>query len=301
MARRSWRAMGTTFELVVPADRAEAAGRDVAAVVADWERTFTRFHPASELSRVNAAAGRPVRTSARFREVVQAALAAAEASDGAFDPTVLPALVRLGYDRPFDALVETPPAEPVPAGRWRMVRIRDDTVEVPAGSGLDLGGIVKGLAVDAGIRALEAAGVAPALLSGGGDLAVLGAPPGLEAWPIQLVELPGRPVLGLVRGAVATSGPSRRRWRQGPWLRHHLVDPRTGLPATTGLAAAVVVADRCGRADVAATAAFVLGPDRGAALIEAWGLAGWLVGSDGTVRTAGPVPVLGGWTGRDDP
>ncbi|MCL8207066.1 MAG: FAD:protein FMN transferase [Actinomycetia bacterium] len=301
MVRCSWRAMGTTFELVAPADRAEAACRDVAAVVADWERTFSRFDPASELTRVNTAAGSPVRTSDRFREVVRAALEAAEASDGAFDPTVLPALLRLGYDRPFDALVETAPADPVPAGRWRAVRIGRDTVEVPRGSGLDLGGIAKGLAVDAGICALAAAGIPSALLSGGGDLAVLGLPPGLDAWPVELAALPGHPVLGLVRGAVATSGPSRRRWRQGPWLRHHLVDPRTGLPAETGLAAVVVVADRCGRADVAATAAFVLGPERGAALIAAWGLAGWLVGADGSVRTAGPVPVLGGSAGRDEP
>jgi thiamine biosynthesis lipoprotein len=301
MVRREWRAMGTTFELVVPADKADVAWRDVAALVAEWERTFSRFDPRSELARVNAAAGRPVRTGRLFRQVVRAALEAARASEGAFDPTVLPALLRLGYDRPFDRLVETPVEDPLPAGRWHAVRIRRDTVEVPLGSGLDLGGIVKGLVVDAGIRALAAAGIGCALLSGGGDLAVLGLPPNGDAWPIELAALPGQPVVGLRRGAVATSGPSRRRWRQGPWLRHHLVDPRTGLPATTGLDAVVVVADQAGRADVAATAAFVLGPDRGAALIEAWGLAGWLAGADGTVRTAGPVPALQGARGRNHP
>src|SRR5439155_22588655 len=132
-----------------------------------------------------------------------------------------------------------------------------------AGVGLDLGGIAKGMAVDAALARLRALGVDAALVNAGGDLAVHGRLPGGTAWPVVVQGRRAPQTVLLERGALATSGIARRRWQQGQQSRHHLLDPRTGLPAQSGLLSITVVAARCVQAEVAATAAFVLGPQEG--------------------------------------
>ena len=90
-------------------------------------------------------------------------------------------------------------------------------------------------------------------------------------------------------GALATSGVERRSWVRDGIRRHHLLDPATGAPAGGGLWSVTAVADSCERAEVAATAAFVLGAGEGAALLARLGMPGLLVAPSGAT-----LPV-GGW------
>ena len=162
---------------------------------------------------------------------------------------------------------------------------------LPAGIKLDFGGIAKGMAVDAALASLRQSGVSPALVNAGGDLAVLGLPPDAEQWPIAV---PGREqtwTIPLRHGAIATSGIARRHWWQGNTLRHHLLDPRTGLPAQSDLWSVTVVADRCEQAEVAAKVAFILGSKPGAEFLRRHRIAGLLVHEDGTWDTVEPWPV----------
>src|SRR6185437_5996519 len=111
--------------------------------------------------------------------------------DGLYDPTLLHTLTRLGYDRTFDDLAaaqDEPPAgagarSVPPVGGWRGIVVDRATrrVTLPAGVGLDFGGIAKGMAVDAALARLRGMGVSCALVNAGGDLAVLGLPPGMDA------------------------------------------------------------------------------------------------------------------------
>ncbi len=120
------------------------------------------------------------------------------------------------------------------------------------------------MAVDAALNSLREAGIETALVNAGGDLAVLGFPPETEQWPIAV---PGKEQswnIPLRQGAMATSGIARRHWQQGGQQRHHLVDPRTGTSAQSGLWSVTVVAARCEQAEVAAKVAFILGKKRGA-------------------------------------
>ena len=94
----------------------------------------------------------------------------------------------------------------------------------------------------------------------------------------------------LVRGALATSGTARRRWRQGDVTRHHLVDPDTGEPAARGLHEVTVVGGTCRVAEVGATAAFVAGPSLGPRVLEQLGLAGLLVTDAGRQIRVGRWP-----------
>ena len=95
--------------------------------------------------------------------------------------------------------------------------------------------------------------------------------------------------LGLRSGGVATSGTDYRRWKSGGAPMHHLIDPRTGAPASSDLAQVTAIADTAERADVLAKVVFLLGRDAGASWLVEHGAAGVLVGCDGRVDVVGGV------------
>ena len=145
------------------------------------------------------------------------------------------------------------------------------------------------MAVDAALEQLRLSRIGPTLVNVGGDLAVLGLPPDAEQW---LVAAPGREqfwTIPLRSGAIATSGIAHRHWWQGNTLRHHLLDPRTGLPAQSDLWSVTVVTDRCEQAEVAAKVAFILGSHQGADFLRRHRIAGLLVREDGTWETVEPL------------
>jgi thiamine biosynthesis lipoprotein len=288
--------MGTTVSVLLPERQADAGSAAVRDLFVRWERTLSRFLPESELASLNRQAGASVAVSPLLYAVLVTALEAAQATAGLYDPTLLRHLVAVGYDRSFAALPPRVPAAaelPGPGGGWRRIALdhRRRRVTLPAGVGLDLGGIAKGMAVDAAVSCLRTLGVEAALVNAGGDLAVHGCLPGGAAWPVLVEGCAAPQVVLMQRGALATSGIARRHWQQGQQRRHHLLDPRTGLPVQSALWAATVVAARCAQAEVAATAAFVLGPEEGARFLQERGLAGWLARQDGTGQAVGAWPA----------
>lgn len=288
--------MGTTIDLLLPANQAEQGTQVVRDLFAEWEQALSRFIAESELSRLNRSAGTPVAVSDLLYNVLAEALTAARATEGVYDPAMLEQLEKIGYDRTFEA-IRSSDFDPIipgePGGRWRGIKVNPIYREVtlPAGIKLDFGGIAKGMVVDAALAGLHENGISPALVNAGGDLAVLGPPPDAETW---LIAVPGRErywSLPLHHGAIATSGIARRHWRQGNVLRHHLLDPRTGLPAESDLWSVTVVADRCEQAEVAAKVAFILGSRQGAEFLHKHSIAGLLVREDGTWESVEPWPA----------
>ena len=283
--------MGTTVTVVLPASDA-AAATGVEALFATWETALSRFRPESELSQLNASAGRTVSVSPLLLLVVEAALRAARATDGIFDPTLQPHLAALGYDRTFDDVApDGPPPAPLgPGGSWRSIEVdrAAGTVRLPAGAGLDLGGIAKGMAVDEAVSVLRGRGVATAVVEAGGDLAVTGLLPGALAWPVAVEVVDGRREISIASGGLATSGISRRSWRRGGADQHHLVDPRTGSSARNDLWSVTAAAATCAQAEVAAKVAFVLGRAEAALFLSRLGISALLVGRDGSEALVGP-------------
>jgi len=234
------------------------------------DRTFSRFIPDSELNRVNAAAGRPVVVSPGFADALLVALRASTETDGRVDPTLGAALIAAGYDRDFAALVPDPrpPATPRAA---RPIAAMERVVCVPAGVRLDLNGVVKAMAVDDALALLGGNG----FVSAGGDVAVRGE---------RSIALPGDGAVSLQRGALATSGSTKRRWLRGGEVQHHLLDARTGRPAVTPWALVTACGATCVAADVAAKAGFLAGPE-GPAWLDARGIPARFVDLDERVRT----------------
>ena len=297
MARASFPAMGTEVTVLARAGRVgEAAGR-ARRLFEDWERRLSRFRPDSELAQLNAHAGRPVPVGALLYRVLETALAAARATGGVYDPTMAHQLERLGYDRSFEQLPASSPRREAagPGGGWRTVGMDPAArlVTLPPRVGVDLGGIAKGMAVDAATERLRDAGLGPVMVNAGGDLRVHGRLPGGGDWSIAIDGRRGRLRVPLAAGALATSGVARRRWSQAGEPRHHLLDPRTGGPAWTGLWSVTAVAGSCAEAEVAAKVAFVLGRAAGAEFLGGRGLAGLFAGEGGEWWPAGAWP---GWT-----
>lgn len=287
--------MGTDIAVTLP-EGADEAIDAVFELMSQWEATLSRFRPDSELTYLNGhAGGSPVRVSRLLFTVTARAVEAAAASGGLYDPTVLRALEAAGYDRSFELVPLASGGGVMPRAvlrGWRHVELnaRQRTVRLPAGVGLDFGGIAKGLAADAAVALVDAMGVGSALVDAGGDLRVHGLPPGADSWPVAVPTPRAVHLVRLERGGVATSGTARRRWQRGGRAMHHLIDPRTGRPAFTGLWSVSVAAATAAVAEVAAKAAFLLGPADGADWLERRALAGLFVPLGGAPLAAGAWP-----------
>ncbi len=228
MAGATFAAMGTTAHVVV--NGPEALLETARIRIEDLEARWSRFLPDSEVSRLNRHGSG--RVSAETEDLVARSVSGWHRTGGRFDPTVYRSMVGLGYDTTFDRLspggVVAPPRAAPGCGE---IEVGGRVVRLPEGAGLDPGGIGKGLAADLVAGELIAAGAAGAMVNLGGDLRAMGdAEDG--AWVIRIEE-PAAGVdvtVAFDAGAVATSTPLRRTWKQGETLRHHLVDPATGIP-----------------------------------------------------------------------
>jgi thiamine biosynthesis lipoprotein len=235
--------------------------------IARMHDRLTRFSPDSELSRLNAAAGRWTDLSPELEALLRVSLDAYATSGGLVHVGVLPALLAAGYTRDFAAGPTAPSdaaivAPPLPD----MLRIDAHRARLRAGTSIDLGGIAKGWLAD---RAAERIG-ANALANLAGDLRAHGNGPAGDGWP---VGFGGTTVLLRDMGA-ATSGTEGRRW--GPRL-HHLIDPRTGRPAETDLAEVSALARTGAEAEVLAKTALLLGREAGTRFLDAHSLGSYLV------------------------
>jgi len=227
---------------------------------------LTRFSSESELSRLNDANGRWMDVSAELQALLCDSVRAFDMSGGLVNVAVLPSMLAIGYMKP---LAEGPalavldrvlPAPPLPD----VLTIRGGRARLEPGCGIDLGGVAKGWMAD---HLCERLG--PNTLANlGGDLSARGGGPQGDGWPVGL----GGVTLMLRDRGAATSSTRRRSWGEV----HHLIDPRTGLPAATGLEEVSVVARTGFEAEVIAKTALLLGPELAPAYCAANALAWWL-------------------------
>lgn len=309
---RRFRAMGTDVTLWLwqtDEQRAKRALDYTERFFVQTEAQLSRFRPSSELSRLNQQAGQPFRASPTLYTLVASALEWRTRTGGIFDPTILNALVAHGYDRSFSEIEAAPMSSQedgnghtggrsnldsrkdieIRAGADEIVLGPGRQIRLPAGIGVDLGGIAKGWAVQQVAHRLGALG--PALVDGGGDIACVGAPP-TGPWMVGVAD-PQTPeqdiaYLPLSNQAVATSSRARRRWTQGGQPAHHLIDPRTGAPAETDILSATVIAPRLPDAEIYAKTVLILGEQAGLAyLSQLSGISSLLIMADGGQRTSG--------------
>jgi len=275
-----FRAMNTEIDLAAEGHPAEIepAFEQARQFIAASERRFTRFSDESELSQLNRSAGGWFQASPEMLEVVSLARDYVELTQGLFDPSILPDLRRIGYDRTMDLIrAEGVFSLPSPISRQRtpfegiVIRPDESLISLPTGMALDLGGIAKGWIAEQATHLL-AKDFPVCAVNAGGDLYLTGLPSGEESWPIALddPQNPGQTlaVLNLPPGGVATSSITKRTWIQGEKQRHHLIDPRTGEPAETEWLSVTVIAAETALCEVFAKALLIAGPRAAQALAQ---------------------------------
>jgi len=308
-ASADWRALGTVVRLVVTDPRClpEATGMleaDLAAV----DLACSRFRADSELSGLRTASGRPVPVSPLLAEAIAVALRAARLTDGDVDPTVGAAMSAAGYDRDFDRIPRTGPplrvtARTVPG--WRDVHLEGRLLSMPKGTQLDLGATAKAWAADRSAARIATRLDCGVLVSLGGDIAVAGpAPEAPEGgWRVRVQDVTGSPddppggpyaLIAIRAGGLATSSTAARRWQRGGDVLHHILDPRTGLPAEPVWRTVSVAADSSADANAASTASVIRGR-QALGWLTRLGLPARLVDATGVVFT------VAGWPAPDQP
>lgn len=299
LARATFRALGTDAVIVTAdPDELDDAEHLVRGIVEDIDRTCSRFRDDSDLARVNDGAGHSVPVDTLLLDAIEVALRAARLTNGIVDPTIGRAIEVLGYDRDFDDIRDgVPPTARVAfVPGWHAVWVdrRASTVRIPAGARLDLGATAKAYAADLAAEAAADACRSGVLVSLGGDIRVAGPVP--EAgWAVRVTDWQGSPIdapgqtVVIRSGGLATSSVTVRRWQRGDETVHHLIDPRTGRPADVCWRTISAAATTCVDANIATTAATVLGQDAERWLTDT-GLPARLV------APAGDVHYLNGWT-----
>ncbi len=272
--------MGTLFSITLYASdpaTAKQAATAAFARVAQLDRIMTDYNPQSELMQLcRRPAGVPVRVSPELFEVLQRALQVSGISEGAFDVTVGP-YVHLWRTARKSRILPSP--EEIAAARqvigFEKVRLdpRSQTVTLAvSGMKLDLGGIGKGFAADAGLKVLRGLGIRRALVAASGDLAIGDPPPGRAGWTVAISSIgagesaPAKTLL-LHNAGVSTSGDAEQFVDIGGIRYSHIVDPRTGIGLTDRVQATVIARDGT-TSDALAKVVCVLGAARGMAAVE---------------------------------
>jgi thiamine biosynthesis lipoprotein len=300
VATADWEAWSCRVRLAVTDPAALPEARAVlTGHLADVDRACSRFREDSELAVLDAAQGGWTDVSPLLADLLATALRAARLTDGDVDPTVGAALAGLGYDRdlrllrPVDGVVIA-----LPAPGWASVELdrAAGRVRIPEGVRLDLGATAKAWTADTAATDIAFRTGVGCLVSLGGDVAVAGPAPA-GGWRIRVEDVTGDPdapptgpstAVTIVDGGLATSSTRARRWRRGGMDLHHLLDPRTGLPATPAWRTVSVAAGSCVDANTVSTAAVV----RGNAV---WPWLGRLGVSVRLVTVDGQVFTTGGW------
>ncbi len=256
---------------VADVDHPPRALQDVPLWFEDWEQTLSRFRSDSELCQLNINAGRMVSVSQTVWDVFHASLEADRITGGLVNPLVYDALLHAGYDRSFDSILKNDPRFAlddvvIPVSLAEIaIDASTHSICLPRGTHLDFGGVAKGWAAHQAMERLRVAG--PALVNAGGDVAVSGMQADGDRWSLDIVD-PFRPgeyegMLYVGKGGVATSGKDYRRWTRGGLPQHHIIDPRTGLPAETDVLTATVIAPTVMKAEAIAKMVVISGSRAG--------------------------------------
>ena len=248
--------------------------KDAMAECGRYESMLSRTVEGSDVWRINHADGQPVTVSDDTIVILRCAMAVSEASGGAFDATIAPASTLWDFTSGATVL---PDAEALARAAelvdWTKITIDGNTVTLPAGMMIDLGGIAKGYIADRIRQYLMEKGVEHAILSFGGNVIAIGRKPDGSDWKVgvQDIDKPTGETMMVVRnsgGSTVTSGIYERGFELDGVRYHHLLDPDTGWPVQNELASVTILCDSSMIGDALSTAVFVLGTEDGLFLVE---------------------------------
>ncbi len=273
----------TVVSITLPQDADPTLFDEAWALCTTYQQAFDRFSENSELARLLPEI--PAVVSAETAQILTEATRLSEATDGAFD-------IRLGDLSDLWNQQTLPDADTIQkaleVAQATTLTIEGNFVTQRGAGSLDLGGIAKGYVTDRLAELFREAGCASAILNLGGNVYCLGNKKG-EPFKVgidTLMNQPNPPVLGLSDQAAVTAGVTQRYKMINGVRYHHIIDPKTGMPAKTDLLSATIIADSATLADVLSTACIVLGQKKAEELLKQFpDVSAVLVLENGTVTT----------------
>ena len=239
-----------------------------------YEQMLSRTIEGSDVWRINHADGDPVEVSDDTAAILRCAAKISEKSGGAFDITIAPASTMWDFT---SGKAELPDTEALAAAAalvdYSKVRVEGNTVTLPKGMMIDLGGIAKGYIADRVKAYMQERGVEHAILSFGGNIVAIGKKPDGTDWKVGIQDI-DKPtgeymlVVANTGGSTVTSGIYERGFEIDGVRYHHLLNPKTGWPEQNELASVTILSEGSMEGDALATAAFILGREKGLELIE---------------------------------
>lgn len=260
----------------------------------DIDGALSRTKSGSEISRLNR--DKEAILSQETYDLLKEALSIADRTEGAFDPAIgaLTSLWGIGTEN-----ARVPEDQEIAAADtdWRHIAMDDATrkVSLPKNMEIDLGGIGKGYAADRMTAYLKENGVTHALINLGGNIYALGTKTKEVPWTIGLRDPDGETgsafaTLSVSDVSIVTSGPYERFFEKDGVRYHHILDRATGYPAESGLSSVTVIGKESTLCDALSTAVFVLGKEKGLALVTSCGYACVLVDTEGDVAFSEDFP-----------
>lgn len=261
-------AMDTVMDLKIYSENEEAlsiAEEEIRRI----DSLFDRGNGESEIYRINT--DKSAFVSEKTAQVLSSARSVSERTQGAFDITIAPVMDLWGfYGGKFRVPTEGEISSALEGVGYEKIMLNGNSISIPYNSAIDLGGIGKGYASDRIISLLKENGVSSAIISLGGNVHTLGARPNGSDWAVGIQD-PDDPslILGTLKvhdKAVITSGGYQRYFEENGRFYHHIIDPKTGKSAESGLSSVTIVSDSGTLADALSTALFVMGLDKSIAL-----------------------------------
>lgn len=274
--QKTFRGLGTVNTITIPTDNSTAL-LEAERRVLELDDRLSVFKEDSDISRINRAAGREcVRVHSDTLDIIRASLQVAERSEGAFDITARPLVDLWGIGK---KKTQIPSPRDISCVR-ELVDYRDIALNEISGTvmlrrpgqALDLGGVAKGYAADEVRRILLDNGVTDALINLGGTVIAMGAS---RTIGIQNPQKNTGVPMGRVQVtdcSLVTSGSYEQYFIRDGVRYHHLIDPRTGVPAQSGLLGVTLIGNSAMELDALSTAVFILGMERGLRLLEPQGI-----------------------------
>lgn len=293
--------MDTIVSITVVADskdRAEKAMDKTFSEINRFGDLINFYSDRSELAEINRNAGiQSVKVSQETLDVIGKAVFAAEKSGGAFDPTLGPVVKLWDFlNKNKPAKIEIEHTLPLVGYKDILIDRTDATVFLKRkGMMIDLGGIAKGYAVDLAVESLKKQGILSGLVSIAGDIRTFGVKPDNNPWTIGIKnprqtgekdEIVAK--IRLSDKAISTSGDYERYFIAEDKRYHHLLDPKTGMPAS-GCRSVSIVTDKAVDTDAFSTAVFILGPEKGMKLVEQMGMDAMIIDSSGTIHMTNAI------------
>lgn len=260
-------AMDTIITMELYGGEEDAAIGEAEERIGRLEDLWSATKEGSQIYELNHSQGTPVTVSAETKDLISYTLHMAEETDGALNPAVYPLIRAWGFPTREYRIPETEEITELLAHTdYREITMADGTVTLPESMEVDFGAVAKGYAGDLLAELMKNHGVTSGILNLGGNVALIGSSPEGAPWKVGIRSPYGEGTIGTLNASdrhIITSGGYERYFTgEDGEIYWHILDPKDGYPADSGIISATIVGEEGKLCDALSTAVFVMGREQ---------------------------------------